>query len=343
MKINRTVRRISSFVLMLSVFFMSATMAGAATITTENVDLKQDVNLLKEELLEVSQYTHDLKYIEETQNIDQFKNAIQKAYPSISDYELGKLILMSLGDSEEYINSLPIEKVCEAVDYVAATKVESYLHETQNGEFVEISKDLFYTKECSVNYSAASTRITDYEETFGDIVLRTYIFERYPEGALPGRNYYGIRGEVEWIGFPNFQLTDMLVISSSGNIDNNYAHCAFGTWSHGLVGDVDDTAYLYPADGGAGSFLTLGTPDLYGLSAEFPIGILQQDQVIVKKVVAYYGVTAQKDITCQVSYAHAILAWNPSVSISTGGAVSFGGLGVQRQVFNGIPYTVYYD
>ena len=52
--------------------------------------------------------------------------------------------------------------------------------------------------------------------------------------------------------------------------------------------------------------------------------------------------TVPRLIGCKVSYAHAILAWKPSFSVSSGGSVSFGELGIQRQVFNGTAFTIRY-
>ena len=63
----------------------------------------------------------------------------------------------------------------------------------------------------------------------------------------------------------------------------------------------------------------------------------------IDHVYAYYGVSSQTDITCQVSYAHAILAWTPSFSVSSVGTVSFGGIGVQRETFYGTPFTLYHS
>lgn len=100
---------------------------------------------------------------------------------------------------------------------------------------------------------------------------------------------------------------------------------------------------MYDSDGGDGDYLTLTTPDTNGMGIEFPLGVGQQKRITIDKVYAYYGVSSQQDITSQVSYAHAIIAWNPSFSINSKGAVSFGGLSAQRQVFNGDAFTLYYE
>ena len=208
---------------------------------------------------------------------------------------------------------------------------------------VEISKQQYYSPKDETAQKAATTNSYDRDETFGDIIISSTAYERVPDYALYGRSYYTIRGEAMWDGYPNFRMRDLLVISSTGNIDNNYPHSATGKWTHGIAGTVTDTAYLYDEHGGDGNYVSLTTPNMYGMGAEFPLGVGQQSQITINKIYAYYGVSAQKDITCQVSYAHAIIAWDPSFSISATGDVSFGGVGLQRQVFNGTAFTLYHD
>lgn len=141
-----------------------------------------------------------------------------------------------------------------------------------------------------------------------EIIVRREImaFKRSPSYGLSGRNYWAIRGEVEWVGFPNFQLTDLLVIASTGNIDNNYDHSANGKWTLSSQ-TINDEGHLYDSDGGDGDYLTLTTPDMNGMGIKFPLGVGQQNQFRIDKVYAYYGVSSQNDITAQVSYAHAIV------------------------------------
>ncbi len=70
--------------------------------------------------------------------------AVKDNNPNISDYQLAKTILLSLGDSEEFIDSLPKEKVLEALDYVSVVETETFLKSTKDGA-VEVSEELFYT------------------------------------------------------------------------------------------------------------------------------------------------------------------------------------------------------
>lgn len=329
--------KITSLFLALSLTIISSTNVFAAK--TENVQISmKKINTLKENILVINHSVDGFEYTETIDNIDVFKANIKNCYPQINDYELGKTILLSLGDTEEFIETLPKEKVIEAVDYTSAIRTEVYLDETESGELHEITKEQFQKTQ-----NLLSAYEYDRDETFGDLVLKSTAYRRSPNYALSGRNYFTIRGEVEWIGYPNFQLRDLLVIASSGNIDNNYSHYASGKWSHSLGTTVNDTAYLYDEDGGNGRLISISNPSIYGIGAEFPLGTGQQSQILIDKVYCFYGVSAQSDISCQVSYAHAILTWNPSFSVSSGGSVSFGGLGIQRQTFKANAFTLHHQ
>ena len=339
MKKQRKMMSVLAIALAMSMGVTSNALAvEPAMSNTEQVSVQQ-LKAIKDDVLEVSeQITEDFHYTQRIENVDVLRDELKERYPQINDYELGKNVLLALGDSEEFIASLPEEKVVEAIQYTSAVIDKVYLHELPSGEMVQISKERFY--EPDVTQSAAN--LPDYSQTFGDIVLCSKAYKRSPSYGLEGRNYWTIRGEVEWVGYPNFQGNDLLVISSSGNIDNEYDHNATGRWTHPLM-TITDKGHLYDEDGGDGDYLTLTTPNLYGMGIEFPLGVGQQKQVIIEKVYAYYGVSSQSDITAQVSYAHALLAWNPSFSVNSKGIVSFGGLSIQREVFNGDAFTLYYE
>lgn len=250
--------------------------------------------------------------------------------------------MIMLGDDEDFVNSLPTEKVLEALEYTSVERTDVYLRETQNGELVQISKSDYDADNVT---AATQATIPSYSETFGKIVIRSTAYKRNPTYALSGRDYYSIRGEVFWEGSPFFRMTDLLVISSTGNIDNKYDCTAYGTWGYpedGLV--VNDYAHLRSQDGGDGEYLKLSAPSVYGMGVSIPADIGTNDfSLDIDHVYAYYGVSSQTDITCQVSYAHAILAWTPSFSVSSSGSASFGGITIQRETFYGTPFTLYHS
>lgn len=318
----------------------------------------QFIELVKENTLEATEYTDGLTLVQSIKNVDTLITSIKDEYPSISDYQLGKTILMSLGDDKDFVNSLPKDQILEAVEYTEVKRTTVYLREREDGSLIQISKDDYEADKADLSHeisniskgsSSISTQATipSYHEKHGDILLNTTAYKKSPTYALSGRDYFSIRGEVIWEGFPNFHLNDMLVISSTGNIDNQFDHYAYGVWNGEYGENQHDSSHLYSAYGGNGTYLKLSSPDMYGMGVSFPVCNTPYgghgEQFIVHHVYAFYGVSAQTDITCQVSYAHAILAWTPSFSVNTKGAVSFGGIGLQRQTFYGTPITLYHS
>ncbi len=302
----------------------------------------QFIESIKERTLEVVEYTDGLSSVQSIKNVDALVDAVKQENPSISDYQLGKSVLIMLGDDEDFVNSLPTEKVLEALEYTSVERTDVYLRETQNGELVQISKSEYDADNAT---AATQATIPSYSETFGKLVLRSTAYKRNPTYALSGRDYYSIRGEVIWEGYPFFHMTDLMVISSTGNIDNNYDCTAYGVWGYPEDGfTITDYAHLRSQDGGNGEYLKLSAPSVYGMGVSMPTDIGDSNfSVEIDHVYAYYGVSSQTDITCQVSYAHAILAWTPSFSVSSVGTVSFGGIGVQRETFYGTPFTLYHS
>lgn len=187
----------------------------------------QFIESIKESTLEVVEYTNGLTSVQSIKNVDALVDAVKHENPSISDYQLGRSVLIMLGDDEDFVNSLPTEKVLEALEYTSVERTDVYLRETQNGELVQISKSDYDADNAT---AATQATIPSYSETFGKIVIRSTAYKRNPTYALSGRDYYSIRGEIVWEGYPIFHMTDMLVISSTGNIDNGYDCTAYGAW-----------------------------------------------------------------------------------------------------------------
>lgn len=295
--------------------------------------LAQSADTLSADILMTNQYTNGMQYIKTVDNIDTLRDMLRVKHPNASDYELGKTILRALGDDEDYIETLPVDKVLDALTYSSLTQTETFFRELENGEWIEISKEQYYSS--TNNTVAANT--DDYTDTqpFDEIILRSAAYKRNPNYALPGRNYYTIRGEVEWTGYPNYQGEDVLVAASSGNIDNDFRHYAFATWEN-TQGTVSETAYK----NAAGTHISLTYPPMFGVGAQFQMATELPNAKILKRASCYYGVSSQNDITCQISYAHAKIVWTPGFSIDASGTVSFGGASIQRQVFYASPFTL---
>lgn len=360
------------FLTLVIIMVMSIT-ATVYAIDSGNNQIKESrsISELKDEILVEKVTTDGLQKKHKINNIDRFKEAIKEKNPEMSDYELGKTILLSLGDDEDFISSLPEEKVLEALEYTSVETAESFLKATPEGDLVEISEELFYSPDTSqniaesnhivqtqafssLNFSQANIQalaltLPDSSNTFGDIVLRARAYKRSRNPALPGRDCFTIRGEVEWEGYADFAFRDLLTISSEGEIDNSYSHYAQAEWKmwteDGLT-FVYDTAYV---DGNTNNnLLSFDCHDTHALGVKIPLLRYKSTynhtyEGRLHRAYAYYGVTAQEDISCQVSYAHAIVAWTPSFSVDSNATTTFGGLSVQRQAFYMTPFTLYHN
>lgn len=339
-------KKMISVLTMLAVLFTSSFMVSAVTevLPNETEVSCQYIDSIKESTLEIEQYTKGLNEVTSVNNIGALKTSLKKDYPNLNDYQLGKAILLALGDDESFIEELPTEKVMEATEYISAEISVSYLVEGTEGELIPVSKSIFES-DSSYDYSqcdTASDDLPDYTETHGKLKIRSSAYKRNPGYALEGRTYYEIRGEVEWTGTPNYAYTDVLVISSTGNIDNKYDHYAYGRWYYSLAGGdwMHKTSHLYESFGGKDADMEISTPSIYGIGATFPL--ICDRSYTIKKAYIYYGVSCQQDITCQVAYGHAKPMWNPSFSVSTSGAISFGGPTISRQTFYGTAFTLYH-
>ncbi len=338
-------KKMISVLTMLAVLFTSSFMVSAVTevLPNETEVSCQYIDSIKESTLEIEQYTKGLNEVTSVNNIGALKTSLKKDHPKMTDYQLGKAVLLALGDDESFIEQLPTEKVLEATEYISAEISVSYLVEGTEGELIPVSKSIFES-DSSYDYSQCDTASDDlpkYSETHGKLIIKSTAYKGDPGYALEGRTYYSIRGEVEWTSTPNYAYTDVLVISSTGNIDNKHDHYAFGKWIGLDVVKKTELAHLYESFGKNGTKLKVSTPSMYGIGATFP---LTYDGVglYVNKVYMYYGVSCQQDITCQVAYAHAKPMWNPSFSISSTGAISFGSFTIARQTFYGTAFTLYY-
>ena len=176
-------------------------------------DTSKNVDDLQDAILEKKNYVKGLSTVHEVNYVDFFRAAIKLKYPEMTDFELGKTILLALGDSEEFVETLPEDKVIEALEYTSAVKTESYYKETINGDRIEMSEDAFYTelaennseseKQVSSDITTSATSdvdgaisgafppVHDNEEERGNGYLKitSTAFKHNPDYAVTGRNY----------------------------------------------------------------------------------------------------------------------------------------------------------
>ena len=298
---------------------------------------------LKNSILQKETSTEGLATKHEIKNINVFKSALQLKYPEMDDLELGKSILLSLGDSEEFINTLPEEKIIEATRYISLEKTESFFKQALDGTRIEICAHDYYNslsqhnEESSSYTDDRSTRDINYGEPTDHIYkeieqkdsylkLTSTAYLTNPSYALKGRNYFTLRGEAEWTDQPIFQDEDILAIGSGGVSDNNIIPFAVALWSGILYGDTYDYAYTNVNNGcgevNFGTKLKITEHQNRGVSVNVDLMLTPGEDL--KKVYAYHGIVTQSDINFQVAYAHKTLGvTNPSVSFDILGNINF--------------------
>ncbi len=341
--------------------------AFAKSVLVDNIihDSSKGVEDLKAAILQKKVGTEGLSKKTEIDNVGYFSSAVKRKYPEMSDWDLGKTVLLALGDSEEFIATLPEDKVLEASGYTSVIRTESYFKETAKGGKIELSEEEYYSEIASIENeekvkengivcnnasrtaaSQSSSPVYDMPEVLDSYIkLTTTAYKTNPSYSLPGRNYFTIRGEVEWTKSPAFQRKDVLAIASTGNVDGNYDVYAHAYWTLSSY-SISDTAYI-GQNGGKGEVygdkLKIYNPSIYGVAVDVQVGF--PDGPALKNVYAYYGIVTQNDVSCQVGYAHSTLGLSdPSVSIDSSGSISFsvGVLSTMEKYF-GRAFTLYHE
>ena len=326
------------------------------------------VGELKESILKKETHFEGLAIKHEVENVDIFKSALQFLYPEMNELELGKTILISLGDSEEFVATLPEEKIVEAIGYTSVIQTESFFKQTADGTKIEISEKDYYAVVSQIEAErlidnneqtigvdktsraiALSSNAYDETETLDSYIkLTSTAYKTNPSYAAIGRNYFTIRGEVEWTKTPFFRVKDTLAIASSGNVDTNYRSFACAYWPM-LEDSVYDTAYIGENEGRGnvdlGSALKIYNPSIYGVAVDVFVDLRGNYGPALKYVYAYYGISTPNDVTCQVGYAHSTVGFgDPSVSIDGSGSISFSvGLISTMDDYYGRAFTLYHE
>lgn len=332
-------------------------------------DSSKGVSDLEDAILMKKTHTENLTIKHEINNINSFATALKQKYPLMSNKELGKNILLALGDSEEFIATLPEEKIVEAIGYTSVVKSESFFRQTIEGEKIEISENDYleaiativenegYQESTSLSDGASFDDMSRSTPIYNDpdtkdsyIKLTSTAYKTNPSYALEGRNYFTIRGEIEWTNTPAFRATDVLAVASSGNVDQNYQSYAYAFWPvyDNPELDMEDWAYIGQNGGEGnlayGNLLKVYNPSIYGVAAD--IGVAISDRTgFLRNAYLYYGISTQEDVTCQVAYAHKTLGISdPSVSIDDSGAISFSvSITTVMNEYKGNTFTLYYE
>ena len=154
-------------------------------------------------------------------NIGALKTSLKKDHPKMTDYQLGKAVLLALGDDESFIEQLPTEKVLEATEYISAEISVSYLVEGTEGELIPVSKSIFES-DSSYDYSQCDTASDDlpkYSEPHGKLIIKSTAYKGDPGYALEGRKIITVSGRRSFISrqkskpFPSGKFTSSTIRS----------------------------------------------------------------------------------------------------------------------------------
>lgn len=126
---------------------------------------------LREAILKSATYSDGKVKKYEIHNIATFKAALEIKYPEMSELDLGKTILQSLGDSEDFIKTLPDEKIIEANGYLSVVRTESFYKQTADGEKIELSEDEYYTGITSLSTPQTATDNISKSDNSNSLVL----------------------------------------------------------------------------------------------------------------------------------------------------------------------------
>jgi len=186
--------------------------------------MAEAIEKLEANTLTVMSYVDGIENIVEISGIADFREAIIESYPQLSDYEVARAILRALGDTDEQIDSMPLELVLDALNYTAAIISESFFGIAYDGSKIEMTHAEFHADvarmevlDMNPEFAPFSSLPSD-TRTHGNLILRTRITRAYPASA----NRFMINAEAEWIRLPAFRDRNMLTIghTSTANICN---------------------------------------------------------------------------------------------------------------------------
>lgn len=317
-------------------------------------DSNQGVNELQEAIIKVSSYEKNNEKKQEIGNIDLFKESVKLKYPEMSDLDLGKSVLRALGDSEEFISSLSEEKIIEALDYTYVIKTQSFIKQTVDGEQIYMSEADFYNELDRFNENrndftkvskSSNNLIYDYtEEKENYIILITNAYKTNPSYALDGRNYFTIRGEIQWESEPIYRFEDIFTIASSGNIDDQYDAYACAQWRSITDSSSNISHEVHYGDMSLSNILTVENSSMHDISARINLG-WSEDSYFLKSLCMYYGIFTQSDVSCQIGYAHKTMELGDiSVGTDVEGNISFSiSVGSTMNQYKGRAFTIPYE
>lgn len=307
---------------------------GSSTLISDIIsDSSIGNDKLKDYVLEQNTSQEGLTTKTEIRNIDYYALAVKQRNPNTTDLDLGRTVLLALGDNESFIDNLPDEKVIEATQYTSMVKTESFFMQSTTGEIIELSEDDYNcgiasqheTETIFTNSPLLAPASYNQTETQNSYLKITSIaYKHKPDYEVAGRNYFVLRGEIEWTNYPFFNDRDVLSIASSGNTDERYSACASGYWVYSADYGHNETAYMNQPSPKI-KIYNPGPSNGKGIAAEIKLaapGIAYTSYL--KHAYAYYGISTQNDVTCQVAYAHKTLGLGDiSVSVDNSGAISF--------------------
>ena len=235
-----------------------------------------------------------------TKSIESLKTELREQNPQIDDLELGKEILLALGDSEEFIETLPEEEILETLNYTVKTEWNSFFKLTEDGDKISIGFD-----EYNRGVAEVEAKLGKYgrdEDLNSYLRFSTVAYKRQGERYSSDTIYFTLRVDAEWTNPPSHRGTDILGIDVGANIDSDYETFACAYWD-----DCYDVAHLYKNNRRGSLFsgealeIVYSTP--YTLAVEVDSDSASELSPL-KRVCLYYGISTEKDISLRGVYEH---------------------------------------
>ncbi|MCL2526780.1 MAG: hypothetical protein FWE42_00070 [Defluviitaleaceae bacterium] len=313
----------------------------------ERHQMAEVIDDLSSTILTTTSYADEMSYVVEIRGLTDLRDAIIESYPQLSDYELARAILRTLGETDEQIDDMPLELILGALEYTAVIISESYFGVAYDGSKIEMTRDEFHVDVATMKALdliadfAMSSSLPGDNRTHGNLILRTHIARIATSG-----NRFMINAEAEWVRLPLFRNINMLAIghTSTANICNILVGGATARYVFGSRSTTDSAARDRN-----GMFMTM-QPTLNGMGVSYHLapGICCCSVYMISgSIRLWHGITIPTGNTTNVmvGYGQRGLNFFGSIGFSISGSgpsISFSP-SISTTTFTGWPLALRWD